>query len=153
MRRSSFLFRRTIRLGKTRTPFGENKYPAVFRFGTRSLSVFFGSAGKPETSEHNPIFANKTAGRRSSKPGLGLPISVFHRTSGSARRKYAANFGTIEHNGFPHKGIAGRSVSSFRCALYSGNFPHTSGLSTNLVGLFIDLGLRNLAYTLLFVFK
>lgn len=77
MRRSSFLFRRTIRLGKTRTPFGENKYPAVFRFGTRSLSVFFGSAGKPETSEHNPIFANKTAGRRSSKPGLGLPISVF----------------------------------------------------------------------------
>lgn len=77
---------------------GRNKYPAVFRFGTRGLRVLFGSAGKKsETSEHTPIFGNKTAGRGRLKRGPGRPISSFHRTSGIARRTYAANFGTLEH--------------------------------------------------------
>lgn len=98
MRRSSFLFGCKIRPGKTRISFGENKYPAVFRFGTRGLRVLFGSAGKKsETSEHKPNFGNKTAGRGRLKQGSGLSISVFHRTSGNARRKHAANFGTLEH--------------------------------------------------------
>ena len=57
---------------------GRNKYPAVFRFGTRGLSVLFGSAGKKsETSEHKPNFGNKTAGRGKLKQGSGLSISVF----------------------------------------------------------------------------
>ena len=51
-------------------------------------------------AERNPIYTNKTAGRPSSKLGSGLSISDFHRTSGSARRKYAANFGTLEHTAF-----------------------------------------------------
>lgn len=55
---------------------------------------------KSETAEHTPIFSNKTAGRGSLKQGSGLPISGFHRTSGIAWRKYAANSGTLEHNGF-----------------------------------------------------
>lgn len=52
---------------------------------------------KSETSEHKPNFGNKTAGRGRLKQGSGLSISVFHRTSGNARRKHAANFGTLEH--------------------------------------------------------
>ena len=52
---------------------------------------------KSETSEHNRFFTNKTAGRGRPKRGPGLSISVFHRTSGNARRKYAANFGTLDH--------------------------------------------------------
>lgn len=52
---------------------------------------------KSETSEHNSIFGNKTAGRGSVKPGSGRSISVFPHTSGTARRKYAANSGTHEH--------------------------------------------------------
>lgn len=38
--------------------------------------------GKSETTEHSPIFANKTAGCRGVKRGSGRSISVFHRTSG-----------------------------------------------------------------------
>lgn len=51
-------------------------------------------------------------------------ISVF--AAANACRKYAANSGTPEHNGFPHKGIAGRSVSSFRSARHARDLPHTS---------------------------
>lgn len=98
MRRPSFLFRCKIRLGKTSIPFGEKQISGGFSLrDVRFKRVFRKCGEKPETSEHNPIFAIKTAGRRSSKPGLGLPISVFHRTSGSARRKYVAYFGTLEH--------------------------------------------------------
>lgn len=60
-------------------------------------SVFRKCGEKSETSEHNRFFTNKTAGRGCPKLGSGLSISVFHRTSGNARRKYAANFGTLEH--------------------------------------------------------
>lgn len=56
-----------------------------------------GSAGKIETPEHTSIFCNKTAGRGSVKSGSGRRLSVFHRTSGIAERKYAANSGTSEH--------------------------------------------------------
>ena len=59
--------------------------------------VFRKCGKKSETSEHNSIFGNKTAGRGSVKPGSGRSISVFPRTSGTARRKYAANSGTHEH--------------------------------------------------------
>lgn len=57
---------------------------------------------------------------------LRLRAWISVSAAANACRKYAANSGTPEHNSFPHKGIAGRSVSSFRCALYSGNLPHTS---------------------------
>ena len=40
--------------------------------------------GKSKTSEHNPIFANKTAGRGCLKLGSGRPILVFPRTFGNA---------------------------------------------------------------------
>lgn len=40
---------------------------------------------------------NKTAGHDSFKQRLGRPISGFHQTFGNAERKYAANFGTLEH--------------------------------------------------------
>lgn len=43
---------------------------------------------------------NKTAGHGSFKQRLGRPISGFHQTFGNAERKYAANFGTLEHTAF-----------------------------------------------------
>jgi len=49
------------------------------------------------TAERNSIFGNKTAGRRSLKQGSGRQFSVFHRTFGIARRKYAANSRILEH--------------------------------------------------------
>lgn len=61
-------------------------------------SRYFGSAEKKsETSEHNLIFGNKTAGRGRLKQETGLSISDFHRTFGIAQRKYAANSGMLEH--------------------------------------------------------
>lgn len=89
-----------------------NRRKAVFAFkrlfSQRNLSRFplqsarrcyvFRKCGeKSETSEHNQIFGNKTAGRVSVKPGSVRPISVYPRTSGTARRRYAANSGTHEH--------------------------------------------------------
>lgn len=65
--------------------------------GARCCCVLRKCGEKSETSEHNQIFGNKTAGRGSVKPGSGRSISVFPRTSGTARRKYAANSGTHEH--------------------------------------------------------
>ena len=62
------------------------------------VAVVFRKCGeKSETAEHNLVFGNKTAGRRSAKPGSGRRISDFPRTSGIAERKYVANSGTLEH--------------------------------------------------------
>lgn len=44
------------------------------------------------------------------KPGPGPQISVLPRTFGSARRKYAANFGNLERITIFMKKTAGRSV-------------------------------------------
>lgn len=44
------------------------------------------------------------------KPGPGPQISVLLRTFGSARRKYAANFGTLELTTIFMKKTAGGSV-------------------------------------------
>lgn len=41
----------------------------------------FGSGGKSKLAERTPIFANKTAGRKSLKLGSGWQASFFHRTS------------------------------------------------------------------------
>ena len=69
----------------------------VFALGQRFLSRIPEVRGKSETTEHNPIFGNKTAGRGSVKPVSGRLISVLSRTSGIGFRKYAANSGTPEH--------------------------------------------------------
>lgn len=50
----------------------------VFAIGQRNFYRVFRKCGeKSETTEHNPIFGNKTAGRGSAKPGSGRPILVF----------------------------------------------------------------------------
>lgn len=70
----------------------------VFAIGQRNFYRVFRKCGKKsETSERNPIFGNKTAGRGSLKQGSGWQTLDFYRTSGTARRKYAANSGTHEH--------------------------------------------------------
>ena len=66
-------------------------------WGGRFYRGFRKCGEKSETSEHKPNFGNKTAGRGCLKQGPSRQISVFHRTSGNARRKYAANFETLEH--------------------------------------------------------
>lgn len=59
--------------------------------------IFRKCGEKSKTSKHNLIFANKTAVRGSVKQGSGRPISVFPRTFGTTRRKYAVNSGIYEH--------------------------------------------------------
>lgn len=49
----------------------------VFALGQRFLSRIPEVRGKSETTEHNPIFSNKTAGRGSVKQGSGRQILVF----------------------------------------------------------------------------
>ena len=72
MRRPSFLFRCKIRLGKTRIPFGEKQISGGFMLrDARFKRVFRKCEEKPKTAEHTPIFGNKTADRRTSKPGPG----------------------------------------------------------------------------------
>lgn len=44
-----------------------------------------------------PDFRQQNRRSRKRKPGSGRPILIFPRTSGTARRKYAANSGTHEH--------------------------------------------------------
>lgn len=44
---------------------------------TMQSRVFRKCGEKSKTSEHNPIFGNKTAGRGSAKLGSGRPISIF----------------------------------------------------------------------------
>lgn len=59
--------------------------------------VFRKCGEKSETSEHNLIFGNKTAGRGSTKQGSGRRILDFPRTSEIVRRKYVANSETPKH--------------------------------------------------------
>ena len=73
----------------------------MFPLQTLAFTAFFRKCGeKSETAERNSIFGNKTAGRRSLKQGSGRQFSVFHRTFGIARRKYAANSRILEHTGW-----------------------------------------------------
>lgn len=98
MRRPAFLFGYKIRPGITRISFGEKQISGGFPLRDARFKGAFRKCGeKSETSEHKPNFGNKTAGRGRLKQGSGLSISVFHRTSGNARWKHAANFGTLEH--------------------------------------------------------
>ncbi len=70
----------------------------VFASGQWVIYRVFRKCGeKSETSEHKLNFGNKTAGRGCPKQGSGRQVSVFHRTSGIIRRKYAVNFGTLGH--------------------------------------------------------
>lgn len=57
--------------------FAEGRLARFSLSGARLYRVFSEVRGKSETSEHNPIFANKTAGRGRVKHGSGLPILVF----------------------------------------------------------------------------
>ena len=54
---------------------------SVFASGRRVLPRISEVRGKSKLAAHTPIFANKTAGRRSPKPGSGRQTSFFHRTS------------------------------------------------------------------------
>ena len=83
---------------KTRISIGEKLISAGFPLREARFKRVFRKCGeKSETSEHKPIFGNKTAGRVAAKLGSGRLISVLPRTSEIARRKYAANSGTPEH--------------------------------------------------------
>lgn len=71
---------------------------AAFVARTLDVESLFRKCGeKSETAKHNLIFGNKTAGRGRLKQGPVLPISPLHCTSEIARRKYAVNFGPLEH--------------------------------------------------------
>ena len=89
----------------------------MFPLQTLAFTAFFRKCGeKSETAERNSIFGNKTAGRRSLKQGSGRQFSVFHRTFGIARRKYAANSDTSEHTPFFRNKMPDKLASKARSA-------------------------------------
>ena len=94
---------------------------------------------KSETSEHSPIFSNKTAGRGCLKQGSGRPILVFPalpETPNGSMRQISESPSTPL---FSCNETAGRSVVAIRCGRHAGILPHTSVLRTSLFGLLIDL--------------
>lgn len=67
------------------------------RFAGLRISEVLEKNRKPPSATR---FSNKTAGCGRLKSGPGSQISVLHRTSASACRKYAANSGNPEHTAF-----------------------------------------------------
>ena len=84
--------------------------------GTRRCCAFRKCGEKSETSEHNSIFGNKTAGRGSAKPGSGRPISVLPRTSGIAHGSMRQIPESTSTPPFSRRETAGRGVAVSRCA-------------------------------------
>lgn len=113
----------------------------VFALGQRFLLRIPEVRGKSETTEHNPIFCNKTAGRGSAKLRSGRPISFLPRTSGIAARKYAANSGAHEHTAlFAQRNRRYRRCcipvcsASFEFAAYFRFLPLWRAASTYIIG-------------------
>ena len=96
--------------------------------GARRCCVFRKCGEKSKTSEHNPIFTNKTAGRGSAKPGSGRSISVFPSTSGPLVESMWQNQESPSTPPFLRRETAGRGVAASRCARQVLNLPHTSDL-------------------------
>ena len=69
------------------------RYPSGRSVLLRSLEV----REKIGNRRAQPDFRQQNRRSRKRKPGSGRPILIFPRTSGTARRKYAANSGTHEH--------------------------------------------------------
>lgn len=90
---------------------------------------------KSITSEHNPIFCNKTAGRGSVKPVSGRRILVFPALPESPHGSMRQIPEPPSTPPFSRKETAGRSVAAFRCGRQFDNLPHTSGLSSIRDGL------------------
>lgn len=95
--------------------------------GARCCYVFRKCGEKSETSEHNQIFGNKTAGRGSIKPGSVRPISVLPRTSGIAHGSMRQIPEPTSTPPFSRRETAGKGVAASRCARQVLNLPHTSG--------------------------
>ena len=84
--------------------------------GARRCCVFRKCGEKSETSEHNSIFGNKTAGRGSVKPGSGRSISVFPALPEppvGSMRQIPEPMSTPP---FSRRETAGRGVAASRCA-------------------------------------
>lgn len=98
--------------------------------GARCCCVLWKCGKKSETSEHNPIFGNKTAGRGNAKPGSGRSISVFPALPEppvGSMRQIPEPMSTPP---FSRRETAGRGVAASRCALHILNLQHTSGFAS-----------------------
>ena len=100
--------------------------PSRFRFWQWVLPRISEVRGKSKLAEHTPIFVNKTAGRESLKPGLGLQISVYPALPQSPAGSMRQILEPPSTTAFPHKGSAGRSIAAFRSARHARDLPHTS---------------------------
>ena len=74
----------------------------LFMLELTMRAVFFGSAGKTETSEHNPIFANKTAGRRSHNLGCLATIAIIPFTYVEHRHQLGRLYAESLYRFLPH---------------------------------------------------
>lgn len=99
----------------------------VFALGQRFLSRIPEVRGKSETTEHNPIFGNKTAGRGSAEPGSGRSVSVFPALPEPPVGNMRQIPEPMSTPPFSRRETAGRGVAASRCALHILNLPHTSG--------------------------
>ena len=117
-RKAVFAFKRSFSQGNL------SRFPLQ---SARRCCVFRKCGEKSETSGHNSIFGNKTAGRGSAKPGSGRPISVLPRTSGIAHRSMRQIPGPTSILPLSLREAAGRGVAASRRAWQVLNLPHTSG--------------------------
>lgn len=99
----------------------------VFALGQRFLSRIPEVRGKSQTSERNPIFGNKTAGRGSAEPGSGRSVSVFPALPEPPAGSMRQNPEPTSTPPFLRRETAGRGVAASRCARQVLNLPHTSG--------------------------
>lgn len=90
-------------------------YLSRFRFGAVGLIAVFGSAGKSETSERNPIFTNKNRRAQMQDCGLVEGSRFFTALPEAFVSGMRQSFGTPERNSFSRTRIAGRCTVSFRC--------------------------------------
>ena len=107
--------------------FSEGRLSCFSLSGARFYHAIRKCGEKSETSERNPIFANKTAGRGSLKQGTGQSILVFpalpETVDGSMRQIPESPSTPL----FSCKVTSGGSVVAFRCGRHAGILPHTSG--------------------------
>ena len=84
--------------------------------GARRCCVFRKCGEKSETSEHNSIFGNKTAGSGSAKPGSDRPILIFPALPEPLAQSMRQIPEPMSTPPFSRRETAGRGVAASRSA-------------------------------------
>lgn len=90
-------------------------YLSRFRFGAVGFIAVFGSTGKSETSERNPIFTNKNRRAQMQDCGLVEGSRFFTALPEAFVSGMRQALEPLSATAFSRKRTAGRRVVSFRC--------------------------------------